>query len=525
MKKTTPRRTLELSGKRKGARVSVSVPSGVHLAKVRVEEVPKTTQENDRKMDIISIMSIFRVGRGRSKGDSSIFLCTKTRPEEEPPGKNIRRADMKQNSSTEKGKNSGFTLVELIVVIAILAILAAVAYPVYTGYIKKANEAADQVLLGAVNEAFRSALIDEGVYSGKPDNAMASFAEGSKTIGGVQYLINGTAQDLTEAFMRYFEGNEKSEFKVIEELGYNKLAGCFYGSYTTKEGQKILLGGDNSLTRGKTDVYGNTTWTWEKDGKTYSLTTNEQDLANFNDSSFNKNMTMEELMDEFSKVTWAAGSVLGNVNMDMVLTQETKDTLERLGYTPGTDEYKKAAINALVLQAAKQSDVWTTDDIVKYMKGDIDRLPTPESKPGDGFASVMAASEALNYGIITGFAKTEEGRNTHIKFWDESKGQYYDGTLGDYYDNEFMGKLNGATPSQAIGTMSRLLEALEDSDDYKSYLEVEGRKDIDGYLSALKFVRENNDEFVESGVVADGYGETNEDLTDLLSVLFGRTTD
>ena len=47
-------------------------------------------------------------------------------------------------------KTEGFTLVELIVVIAILGILAGVGTVGYSGYIKKANMAADQQLVGAV---------------------------------------------------------------------------------------------------------------------------------------------------------------------------------------------------------------------------------------------------------------------------------------------------------------------------------------------------------------------------------------
>ena len=62
-----------------------------------------------------------------------------------------------------KRQNGGFTLVELIITIAILAILAGVAVPVYAGYVKKSQEAADQVLLSAVNGAFAAAChgVDE----------------------------------------------------------------------------------------------------------------------------------------------------------------------------------------------------------------------------------------------------------------------------------------------------------------------------------------------------------------------------
>ena len=76
-------------------------------------------------------------------------------------------------------KNGGFTLVELIVVIAILAILAGVAVPAYSGYIKRANEAADIVTCDAIKTAVFAAYAQEGQ---NPPTAI-TVADGSLKIG------------------------------------------------------------------------------------------------------------------------------------------------------------------------------------------------------------------------------------------------------------------------------------------------------------------------------------------------------
>ena len=56
-----------------------------------------------------------------------------------------------------KKKTAGFTLVELIVVIAILGILAGVGTVGYSGYIKKANMAADEQLINGIENAIHLA--------------------------------------------------------------------------------------------------------------------------------------------------------------------------------------------------------------------------------------------------------------------------------------------------------------------------------------------------------------------------------
>lgn len=117
---------------------------------------------------------------------------------------------------------AGFTLVELIVVIAILGILAGVGTVGYSGYIKKANMAADEQLLSYVNQAFATACNLNGESNfGRTDSPSITITDDGTV--DVDALSTGS-DEVNESFAAFFEGGV---FKVMTELYYDGSLGVF----------------------------------------------------------------------------------------------------------------------------------------------------------------------------------------------------------------------------------------------------------------------------------------------------------
>ena len=134
---------------------------------------------------------------------------------------NMDLKKMKKFFTFDRHASDGFTLVELIVVIAVLAILVGVAVPTYSGYVKKAETAADEALLAEVNMAFAAAcaINSESHVNRKDVATVISLVDGQMPNAFV-----GNA-DIQDSFSNTFY--EGGKFKQYQKIAYNKTAGVF----------------------------------------------------------------------------------------------------------------------------------------------------------------------------------------------------------------------------------------------------------------------------------------------------------
>ena len=362
-------------------------------------------------------------------------------------------------------KREGFTLVELIVVIAILAILGGVAVPAYSGYVKKAERAADEALLNEVNTAFAAACLMNG-----KDNRNRTDANLTLNEGKVASVTSDA--DIQESFDTFFDSKDVA-FKVFTaaDIAYIPQLGAF-----SFKGEDMLVTETGS------------------DGKTYVVKQSQIDA--YKESAFGGISTKDLMENVDSIVLQAMGYQLKPG--DIQGFEEFYTDVLGYGDYNTIDDNDPKLWNAMVLYAASISDEIDENTLENHITGN-----STIQKDVDGqMTSEYMAAEAMKYALGMAWVRDMEAAYPDADI--SVNAEQYTAVTQAMGNPEGIKATDGYT-GDTIGSQT-----------FDEWYAENGEEAIEGYLAAMGMIDSN------SGNLELGNGYSN--YAGIIDQILGNTT-
>lgn len=392
---------------------------------------------------------------------------------------------MKKQVGNKLRGSAGFTLVELVVVIAIIGILAGVGTVGYSGYVKKANEAADQQLLGEVNTAFAAACVENGTEIYAVNDAKLNKDTAVLSDVTIDGAVNTKIPTSYEAYL-----GETNGFKVIEPK---------YSNY-----KHIFVDGRNNVQY----AYGGG-----------AVTISGQDAANLKDSTFMdpaKGLGAEELLKKVNDVTRFAAELDSQMLNQVFADREFRSyMMSALGIESTGNMYDDMmAMEGRAAAMAQQIMAKTglsQSDAMKRLQANVAVMYAASNAAGmdqQEIKTLLASGDAKN--TILGNLTTDTGVAM-------SQAALAYGMYTAYAYNSGNKGLINATNNPAGVVIS-----MDTDTDFHDYINSEqGQKDLQGYLSALNMITSSaGDSDAVSHLLVNGFGDAA--LKDLVNQAVGQ---